>query len=193
MVALASVMSEDVVIIDDFVKGIIFDPCFLYEVYVKLAGFHGGNEMLISGIIMWVVGQVLPSRSRGQRRSPCAFWVKILLMMFPWGAGRGGAFLRWMVLGRWWRGLFAGEAGSGLELKEILLSMLLVHSGGAVSGRVDLHWVMGISSLLSLLVEWWHGLSIGGSGDRLKVEKMSLSTTLLIHLGGVVSCVVDLY
>ncbi len=114
-------------------------------------------------------------------------------MTFSRGADRGGAFLHWMVLGRWWRSLFAGEAGGGLELKEMLLSMLLVHLGGAVSGRVDLRCVMGASSLLSLLVEWWHGLSVGGSGDRLKVEKMSLSKTSLIHVGGVVSCVVDLY
>jgi hypothetical protein len=114
-------------------------------------------------------------------------------MTFPRGAGRGGAFLRWMVLGRWWRSVFAGEAGGGLKLKEMSLSMSLVYSGGAVSGRVDLRWVMGASSSLSLLVEWWHGLSVGGSGDRLKVEKMSLSTTSLNHLGGVVSCVIDLY
>ncbi len=55
MVALASVVSEDVVVVDDFVKGIIFKPCLLYEVDVKLVGFHGGNEVLISGIIMWVI------------------------------------------------------------------------------------------------------------------------------------------
>ncbi len=114
-------------------------------------------------------------------------------MTFPRGAGRGGAFLHWGVLGRWWRGLFAGEAGGGLELKEMLLSMSLVYFGGAVSGRVDFHCVMGASSLLSLLVKWWHGLSVGGSGNRLKVEKMSLSTTSLVHVGGMVSCMVDLY
>ncbi len=113
-------------------------------------------------------------------------------MTFPQGADGGGASLRWMVLGRWWCGLFAGEAGSRLELKEMLLSMSLVHSGGAVSGMVDLHWVMGGSSSLSSLVEWRHGLSVGGSGDRLKVKNMSLSISL-IHLGGVVSCMVDLY
>ncbi len=50
---------------------------------------------------------------------------------------------------------------------------------------------MGASSLLSSLVKWWHGLSVGGSGDRLKLKKISLSMSL-IHLGGVVSCVVDL-
>ncbi len=55
MVALASVVSEDVVFVDDFVKGLIFEPCFLYEVDVKLVGFHGGDEVLISGIIMWVI------------------------------------------------------------------------------------------------------------------------------------------
>ncbi len=55
MVALASIVLEDVVAVDVFVKGVIFKPCFLYEVDIKLVGFYGADEVLISGIIMWIL------------------------------------------------------------------------------------------------------------------------------------------
>ncbi len=55
VVTLASVVAKDVVSIDGFVKDVTFEPCFLYEVDVKLFEFHGGDEVFISGVVVWVI------------------------------------------------------------------------------------------------------------------------------------------
>ncbi len=55
MIALAAVVAKDVVSIDDFIKYIVFQPCFLDEVNVKLFEFHGGDEVFISGVVVWLI------------------------------------------------------------------------------------------------------------------------------------------
>ena len=56
MVAFSAVVSEDMIAIDDFVKGIPFEPGLLYKVDVKALGFHHGNEMLIACVAVQLSG-----------------------------------------------------------------------------------------------------------------------------------------
>ncbi len=55
MVTLVSIVVKDVVSIDGFIKDVTFELCFLYEVDVKLFEFHGGDEVFISGVVIWVI------------------------------------------------------------------------------------------------------------------------------------------
>ena len=52
MIAFASVVSEDVVAVDDFVECIPFQPCFLYKVYILAFSLHGGNKVFIACIVV---------------------------------------------------------------------------------------------------------------------------------------------
>jgi hypothetical protein len=57
MIAFASIVSDDVVAIDDFVKCIPFQPHFLYKVYVQTLGLHGGNKVFLMCIVVWFMDQ----------------------------------------------------------------------------------------------------------------------------------------
>ena len=56
MVALSSIVSEDVVSIDDFIEGISFQPDLLYKVYIKAFSFRHANEMLVSRVVVGLSG-----------------------------------------------------------------------------------------------------------------------------------------
>ncbi len=93
MVASTSIVLEDVVVVDDFIKGVIFKPCFLYEVYPKLVGFHGGDKVLISGIIMWVIQASFAIRvARAAAESVCILGEKFA-DDFSSGSWQGRCFL----------------------------------------------------------------------------------------------------
>ena len=47
-----SIVAENMVSIDDFVKDISFHPCLLDEVYVKLLQLHHHDEVFIPRVIM---------------------------------------------------------------------------------------------------------------------------------------------
>ncbi len=42
--------------IDDFIKDVTLKPCLLHKVDIKLLKFHGGDEVFVSGVIVWVIG-----------------------------------------------------------------------------------------------------------------------------------------
>ncbi len=65
MIAFASVVSKDVVAIDDFIKCIPFQPRFLYKVYVQTLGLHGGNKVFVTHIVMWFMHQWFAIRITG--------------------------------------------------------------------------------------------------------------------------------
>ena len=52
MVANLSVVTENMVSVDGFVKDISFEPCLLDEVNVELLQLHGCDEMFIPCVIM---------------------------------------------------------------------------------------------------------------------------------------------
>ena len=52
MIAFAAVVSEDMIVIDDFIEGISFEPGLLYEVDIEALGFHRGNEVLITRVVV---------------------------------------------------------------------------------------------------------------------------------------------
>ena len=52
MIALSTIVSENMVAIDNFVKGIPFQPGFLYKVNIEILGFHHGDEVLVARVIM---------------------------------------------------------------------------------------------------------------------------------------------
>ena len=56
MVALSSIVSEDVVSIDDFIKGISFQPGLLYKVNIEAFSFHHANEMFVARVIVGLIG-----------------------------------------------------------------------------------------------------------------------------------------
>ena len=56
VVALPSIVSEDVVSIDDFIEGISFQPGLLYKVYIKAFSFHHANEMFVSHVAVGLSG-----------------------------------------------------------------------------------------------------------------------------------------
>jgi hypothetical protein len=53
MIAFASIVSEDVVAVDDFIKHVPFQPRFLYKVYVQTLGLHGGNKVFAARKVVW--------------------------------------------------------------------------------------------------------------------------------------------
>jgi hypothetical protein len=57
MIAFASVVSKDVVAIDDFIERVPFQPRFLYKVYVQTLGLHGDKEVFITCIVVWFMDQ----------------------------------------------------------------------------------------------------------------------------------------
>jgi hypothetical protein len=59
-------VTKDVVSIYDLVKDIAFKPCLLDEVDVELLEFHGCDEVFISGVVVWIVGE---DRSVGVTRA----------------------------------------------------------------------------------------------------------------------------
>ena len=56
VVTFATIVSEDVISIDDFVEDISFEPCFLDEMNIKVFVFHHGNEMFIACVVVWLIG-----------------------------------------------------------------------------------------------------------------------------------------
>ena len=52
VIALATIMSKDMISVDDFVEYISFEPGFLDEVDFESFCFHHGNEVLVSCIIV---------------------------------------------------------------------------------------------------------------------------------------------
>jgi hypothetical protein len=98
------------------------------------------------------------------------------------------------LLVKWWHGLSVGGSGDKLKVEKMSLSTSLIHLGSVVSCVADLYQVVLVSSLLSLLVKWWHGVSAGGVGNGLekKKKKMSLSVSV-VCLDGVVLGRVDLH
>ncbi len=49
-------MTKDVVSINYFIKDVALEPCLLHKVDIKLLKFHGGDEVFVSGVIVWVMG-----------------------------------------------------------------------------------------------------------------------------------------
>ncbi len=52
MIAYASVVTKDMVSIDDFIKDVALEPCLLHKVDIKLLKFHSGDEVFVSGVIV---------------------------------------------------------------------------------------------------------------------------------------------
>ncbi len=57
MIALLSVVAKDVVSIYDLIKDIAFKPCLLDKVDIELLKFHSRDEVFISGVVVWIVGE----------------------------------------------------------------------------------------------------------------------------------------
>ncbi len=57
MIAFASIVSKDVVAIDDFIERVPFQPRSLYKIYVHTLGLHGGNEVFIMCVVVWFMDQ----------------------------------------------------------------------------------------------------------------------------------------
>ena len=56
VVTFATIMSEDVISVDDFVKYISFEPCFLDKINIEVFCFHYGNEMFVACVVVWLSG-----------------------------------------------------------------------------------------------------------------------------------------
>ena len=56
MVALSSIVSEDVVSIDDFIEGISFQPGLLNKVYIEAFSFHHATEMFVPRVVVGLIG-----------------------------------------------------------------------------------------------------------------------------------------
>ena len=56
MIAFPSIVSEDVIAVDDFVKGVVFKPSLLHKVYIKILGLHYVDEVLIACVIVGCSG-----------------------------------------------------------------------------------------------------------------------------------------
>ena len=54
---MSSVVSENMVAIDDFIKYVSFQPRFLRAIYIKTLGLHQSNQMLVARVVVWFVGQ----------------------------------------------------------------------------------------------------------------------------------------
>ena len=52
MIALPTIVSEDVVTIDNLVEGISFQPGLLYKIYVEVLGFHHANEVFVACVVI---------------------------------------------------------------------------------------------------------------------------------------------
>jgi hypothetical protein len=50
-------VAKDVVSIFDLVKDVTFEPCLLDKVDVELLELHGCDEVFISGVVVWIVGE----------------------------------------------------------------------------------------------------------------------------------------
>jgi hypothetical protein len=60
MVANPSVVTEDVISIDNLVKNISFEPCLLDEIGIDTLQFHGCYEVFITRVIMGRVRMEVP-------------------------------------------------------------------------------------------------------------------------------------
>ena len=41
----------------DLVKDVTFEPCLLDKVDIELLEFHGHDEVFISGVVVWIMGE----------------------------------------------------------------------------------------------------------------------------------------
>jgi hypothetical protein len=49
----------------ELVKDVTFEPCLFDKVDVKLLEFHGCDEVFISGVVMWIMGEDCSVRVTG--------------------------------------------------------------------------------------------------------------------------------
>ncbi len=52
MIAFVYVESEDVVAVDNLIKHVPFQPCFLLNVYIQALGLHRSNKVFVTRIGM---------------------------------------------------------------------------------------------------------------------------------------------
>ena len=56
VVTFVTIMSEEVISVDDFVEYIALEPCFLNKVNIEVFCFHHNNKMFVACVVVCLIG-----------------------------------------------------------------------------------------------------------------------------------------